>query len=635
MCGIAGYISWNTDLKTSLNKEILNSMIKKLHHRGPDASSVFIKKENDYEVGFAHSRLSIIDLSHGANQPMSYKHLTLVFNGEIYNYNEIKRELILLGHKFITNSDTEVVLHAFEQWNTKCIEKFIGMFAFHINDSQTNKSFFFRDRIGVKPFYVYKTDNLILYASELKALMVHPEFKKNISLESTTQYFKYGYILAPNTIFENTYQLLSGSFWEIDLIRKKVSQNTYWSVENFYNKPKSTISLNEAKEELEQILISACKYRMVSDVPVGVYLSGGFDSSLVTSLLGNHSNQQIKTFTIGFEDKQFNEAEFAKKISKHLNTEHFEHYCTEKEAIEIIPKLAYYFDEPFFDISSIPSILLAEFTKKHVTVALSTDGGVEIFAGYEIHKRVINFQKHLNQIPKSLSFAFDWTSKLLPDKYLRLKHNLKSIGDFKSSNLKNSHAFFLNVMSEKMNYESLNKFLYLDGIQQYKTIFDESLTKNFISELDELLYTDYKTYLPNNILTKVDRSSMSASLEGREPLLDHRIIEYAAQLPDQYKFDKITQKKILKEITYKYIPKEIMDRPKMGFVMPLKSWLRNDLKSYVLDNINEKSLKEVPIFRVKEMMFARNEFLKGSDHFYDLIWASLQFISWYKTWMKN
>ena len=186
-----------------------------------------------------------------------------------------------------------------------------------------------------------------------------------------------------------------------------------------------------------------------------------------------------------------------------------------------------------------------------------------------------------------------------------------------------------------MNYESLNKFLYLDGIQQYKTIFDESLTKNFISELDELLYTDYKTYLPNNILTKVDRSSMSASLEGREPLLDHRIIEYAAQLPDQYKFDKITQKKILKEITYKYIPKEIMDRPKMGFVMPLKSWLRNDLKSYVLDNINEKSLKEVPIFRVKEMMFARNEFLKGSDHFYDLIWASLQFISWYKTWMKN
>jgi asparagine synthase (glutamine-hydrolysing) len=609
-------------------------MVASMRHRGPDDSGFIIETTHSgHSVGFGQARLSVIDLSSSGHQPMQYKHLIVVFNGEIYNYKEIRAELQNLGHKFISNSDTEVILHAFELWHTQCVNKFIGMFAFVIYDEKVNKLFCCRDRAGVKPFFYYYKGDTFIFASELKTFHKHPGFIKIVDNEALNLYFKYGYVPAPKSIFQNTSKLQPGNWMIYDIEEGSIMFENYWDVLNFYEKPVLNIPFSEAKEELTKILESACEYRMVSDVPVGVFLSGGYDSTLVTAILQRNSRQKIKTFTIGFNEGN-NEAPFAKEISKFLGTEHTEYYCTEKEALEIIPDLPFYFDEPFSDSSAIPTILVSRLARNQVTVALSADAGDEMFAGYN---RYISLYRHLKTIDKIPGFSKEFiaylskiSSKFISEKIL-LHHKMSVFGEFLNKDEKICAIGLLDGI-ESLPDSLLNRLLnnYKKGLN-YSGINTDVHAVN--STFSSILNYDYKMYLQNDILTKVDRATMSVSLEGREPLIDHRIVEFAAQLPMSFKYDGKTTKKILKEIVYNYVPKELMHRPKTGFSIPVTKWLRKDLKELMTDILNLNNIEAQEIFDAKFLGNLLNNFSSGNFFYDELIWRILQFQMWHNKWM--
>ncbi|RYG12451.1 MAG: asparagine synthase (glutamine-hydrolyzing), partial [Chitinophagaceae bacterium] len=367
MCGIAGLVDFN---RTS-SLEILQKCTNTLEHRGPDGNGFEFIDQEHFQLGLGHRRLSIIDLSNAASQPMWYKDLCIIFNGEIYNYAEIRAELESLGHQFLSLSDTEVILHAFEEWQAAMLPKFIGMFTFVIYDRAASTVFCCRDRAGVKPFFYYWKDGLLLFGSELKALVAHPRFDKKINMDALAAYMQFGYVPTPHCIFQETFKLKPGHYIEVNIAQKSFKTTQYWSVYDSYNRPTLDISYNEAVIETEKLLTSAFQYRMVSDVPVGVFLSGGYDSSCVTAILQANNAEKIKTFTIGVPDAGLNEAPYAKQIATHLGTDHTEYYCTQKEALEIIPELPFYYDEPFADSSAIPTTLVSRIAREKVTVALS------------------------------------------------------------------------------------------------------------------------------------------------------------------------------------------------------------------------------------------------------------------------
>lgn len=448
MCGITGYIDWQRK-----QGSCIDTMVNTLRHRGPDDQGSKTYESPFARIHLGQSRLSIIDLSDEAGrQPMSYASYHLVFNGEIYNYQTIRKELVALGHSFHSYSDTEVVLHAFAQWREKAVDRFIGMFAFVIYNSKEEKIYLFRDRVGVKPLHYFYHDGILIFGSELKALVAHADFPRNIDLNTAGLFFKYGYVLAPHTIYQNTFKLIPGNYIEVDLKSKNIQQKKYWDVLNYYGQEKKKISFGRAKEELHELLIDAFKLRLVADVPVGIFLSGGYDSAIVTAILSRYSSDKIKTFTIGFEDDAINEALHAKKIAQHLGTEHTEHYCIEKEVLDIIPELSYYYDEPFFDISTIPSILLSRISREKVTVALSADAGDEIFAGYEMYKNVAKYAYSLGKIP-SIAYPFigylsHWISKCLSNDQIRWQRRLICLTQL----FKDSHHWgniLLDTMSQK------------------------------------------------------------------------------------------------------------------------------------------------------------------------------------------
>ena len=389
MCGIAGFVDFNGNSSI----EILKKCTDALAHRGPDGSGYEIFENASVQIGLGHRRLSIIDLSSSASQPMKYKNFHIIFNGEIYNYAEIKKSLEGLGHSFITHSDTEVILHAWEQWGSKMLQQFIGMFVLIIYDHDNNKLFACRDRAGVKPFNWYWKDGLFLFGSELKAILQHPAFTKEINLDGVAAFMQFGYVPAPHCIFKNIQKLKPGHFLTVNITTREIKTEQYWNVYDHYNKPPLKLDFTEAKEETEKILLKAFQYRMVSDVPVGVFLSGGYDSTCVTALLQKNSTQKIKTFTIGIPNAGMDEAPFAKATANYLGTDHTEYYCTEKEALEIVPQLSYYYDEPFADSSAIPTTLVSKIAREQVTVALSADAGDEIFAGYERYGYIMKYGK--------------------------------------------------------------------------------------------------------------------------------------------------------------------------------------------------------------------------------------------------
>lgn len=635
MCGISGFIDFNK--KTSI--EVLEKMNRIMAHRGPDGEGYGMYETSNAKIGLGHRRLSIIDLSEGGNQPKTLGSLHLTFNGEIYNYGEIKKELETRGHQFNSHSDSEVILHAYQEWGSDALQRFIGMFAFVIYDSARQKLFACRDRAGVKPFFYYYKDGLFLFGSELKALMQHPAFEKQINNDAVGAFLQFGYVPTPHCIFNNTFKLKPGHYLNFEINKQQFETLQYWNVYDAYNKPILKISLPEAIEETEKLLTSAFQYRMVSDVPVGVFLSGGYDSSCVTAILQKNNTEKIKTFTIGVPDAGMNEAPFAKEIAAHLGTDHTEYYCTEKEALDIVPQLPFFYDEPFADSSAIPTTLVSRIAREKVTVALSADAGDEIFAGYNRYDFMAKYGNTIKKVPSFVRKGAAAMMELIPadkipvfnKKYLFHSRYEKVKTLLKEPSARN----VLLSMTQQMNTRDLTELL-KDSIGQMPSYFDsKDLQSHNYSVLSYMMAVDYQTYLLDDILQKVDRAGMSVSLEGREPFLDQRIIEWAAQLPLEYKYFKGNKKFILKQIVHKYIPATMMDRPKMGFGIPISSWLQNDLKPFVDMYFDEQFIIRQNIFNNHIIQRIKNSFYHGKIERAEKVWYILMFQMWYDKWMNN
>ena len=641
MCGIAGFIDTNS---TSLLEE-LNRMTDVMQHRGPDGRDVQLLQISDVQVGLGHRRLSIIDLTETGTQPMYFNNHWICFNGEVYNFAEIKEELVSLGHSFIGNSDTEVILHAYIEWGDKCLHKFIGMFAFLIVNVENGKVFMARDRAGIKPFYYYWHKGLFLFASELKAFHEHKRFEKRIDRSAVQAFIQYGSVPTPHCIFENTKKLAPGHFLQFNMHDSSFKVNhqlpkpqQYWSVYDAYNKEKISISLNEATQKTEEILTSACRYRMVADVPVGVFLSGGYDSASVAALLQKDTKEKLKTFTISVPDIGLDEAPYAKEVAAHLGTDHTEIACTEKEAIALITDLPFHYDEPFADSSAIPTTLVSLAARKHVTVALSADAGDEVFAGYNRYDFLLRYGKKMNAIPGFLRKAAAGTMELIPSNYLPIlknKYNFHNRYEKLKGVLKDpSPSNIMLSLSQQFTDQQMSHLM-KDRHDFLQTLYvSDKLKADNYSPLAYMMAIDYETYLVDDILQKVDRATMTASLEGREPYLDHRVIEWAASLPDDFKYRNGEKKFILKEVVHRYIPKSMMDRPKMGFAIPLAHWLKNDLKDLVFSFINESNIVSQGIFNWNEIQKIRDDFYRGKTEYDAKLWYILMFQMWYDRWMK-
>jgi len=632
MCGITGFI----DFVGRSEKSVLQKMTDTLEHRGPDGSGTRVF-ENGYQVGLGHRRLSIIDLSVCGAQPMSYLHFHIVFNGEVYNYKEVRSELQLLGHSFVSESDTEVLLHAYVEFGEACLEKFRGMFAFAIYNSKDHKIFCARDRAGVKPFYYYWHAGLFLFSSELKSFLKHPLFKKEIDLAAVSLFIQFGNIPAPHCIYRNCFKLPPAHTLVLDLNSKQIRTRQYWDVYSSYNKTKLDISFTEATKKTEQILKTAFDYRMVADVPVGIFLSGGYDSACLTALLQHDRKQKLRTFTIGVPDIGLNEAPFAREVSERLGTEHTEFECTAAEAIALINDLPYYYDEPFGDSSAIPTMLVSKLARRDVTVALSADGGDEVFAGYNRYDYMLRYGKYLNAVPEFVRKAAYGVMQTVPAEkwpYISKSYNFHNRYEKTKQLLKNPSPknIMLNLSAHYTEAELQD--LFMKPVKAVATAYEkQGISEKTYSPLSYMMAIDYETYLADDILQKVDRASMSASLEAREPFLDHHIIEWAARLPDNFKYHKGVKKYILKEIVHQYLPKEMMDRPKMGFAIPIENWLMTDLKEHVNDFLKDDKIATQGIFNLQKVQELKNQFYSGKRELGPKIWYLLMFQMWYQKWM--
>jgi len=586
-------------------------------------------------MGLGHQRLSILDLSDEGIQPMQFENLDIVYNGEVYNFKEIQEELKSLGYVFHSQSDTEVVLKAYHCWGVDALEKFNGMFAMAIFDKEKDKLTLIRDRAGIKPLYWYWKDGLFLFASELKSLHEHPDFKKEINRDVLALYLQYGYIMQPYSIFNSTEQLNAGETLHLDLKTQSIEKKKYWNVSEWYEKPRLILTDNEAVTQTEEILKKSFDYRMVSDVPVGVFLSGGYDSSLVTALLQSDRDDKINTFTIGFEERGYDEAPHARAVAKHLGTEHNEYYCTHSDALEIIPKLAEIYDEPFGDESAIPTVLVSQLAREKVTVSLSADGGDEIFAGYDSYASVVKMQKRFKTLPSFLKKGISTLMDNVPSDKIPFNKHMYNFDNRYSKIQKllkaKSCAEMLKYREEQFSHGELDKLLSFKAKELY-TAYDSDTSK--IKDcISQMLMVDYQTYMSDNILTKVDRATMSVGLEGREPFLDYNIIEFAAQLPTHFKYRDGEQKWVLKQITHKYLPKAMMNRPKMGFSPPVTEWFRAELKDYFMEYLSHERLTSEGLFNADEVVKMRDEYLVGKNVSVKKLWYILMFELWYERWM--
>ncbi|GBD03699.1 Asparagine synthetase [glutamine-hydrolyzing] 1 [bacterium HR19] len=641
MCRIAGF--WDFNYKRDYNlKEVALQMRETLTHGGPDDAGLYLEPTNG--LALTHRRLAIIDLSPAGHQPMKFENLVISYNGEVYNFKEIREELIKEGYSFFSNSDTEVILKAFYRWGFDAVHRFRGMFAFAIWDKRSYKLILCRDRIGIKPLYWYFRDGLFMFASELKAFHKHPKFKKELNELALCLFLQYGYICSPYTIFKDTYKLEPGHFLVIDQ-KGQIEKMKYWDVEEFFKKGVEEKekwlkrSEEELTGELENLLTESFKLRLVSDVPVGMFLSGGIDSSTVSVLL-TKEGIKLKTFTIGFYEKDYNEAEYAKKIAQYLGTDHTEFYCTPKEAFEVIPKLPEIYDEPFGDSSAIPTYLVSKLAKTQVKVSLSADGGDEQFCGYARYWIVGEIIRKLSSIPmlSALAKILDLVSpeiafnlykifkpflpkwKNFRDKYIKLRNVLMHRRDIKT----------LYDLSNKFFLEDDLKSLGLDNLSPSQL----NLLKWDSSDvLSFMMYYDFKTYLPDDILVKVDRATMSVALEGREPFLDHKIVEWTSSLPYEFKYRNGKSKYLVREILYKYIPKELVERPKMGFGVPIYEWFKSDLKSMYLDYLDSDKIKKDGIFNYVEVNRILRDYLSDRGVNHNKLWLLFVFQLWKEKWL--
>lgn len=624
MCGIAGFFN---DLEEN-HIDILRGMLKHLAHRGPNSEGHFFENRAPKMVALGHRRLSIIDVSDNANQPMVYDNLVIIYNGEVYNFIEIRKQLEEEGYQFNTEGDTEVILKAFHKWKLNCLDKFRGMFSFCIYDKNEKKAYLIRDRVGTKPLYYYKDDSAFIFASELGSLRQHPEFKSDLCEQGTSLYFQYGYIASPYSIFQSTKKIKPGHYIEYDLIHHTCKEEKYWDLSHYYQLPKLSISESEAVERLHEELSHAFSLRMIADVPVGVLLSGGIDSSLIASILQANTTRPIDTFTISFSQKEYDESVYAKKIAEHLGTKHHEQLCTPQQAQAIIADLPKMYGEPFADTSAIPTALLAKFAKQKVTVALSGDGGDELFCGYSAY--LLNQQRfqYVDKIPFKKALKKLW--QFFPDDQVGF-YGINY--DLYSRYLKLKSIFGLLPIEDK--YMSITRtFTHYDLNHLFarsQSIFPTSHTIfSNMHALERMMLLDFNYYLPDNLMVKVDRASMYYSLEGREPLLDHKVLEFAAQLPIHLKINK----NILKIILEKYVPRSYFDRKKQGFGVPIHAWLRNEFSYLIKQYLCPNKIKAQGIFNEKYVTKLCQSFMRSQTND-NRIWTLLIFQMWYEEYFNE
>lgn len=601
MCGIYGST-------IPYSESQVNGKLKRTSFRGPDQMDWKYYKSDKHSVVLGHNRLSILDLDVRSNQPFSYQEsIEIVFNGEIYNFKEIKNTLHKKGYTFNTTSDTEVICAAYLEYDEACIDHFNGMFSFVIYDKIKLRFFGARDRLGKKPFYYYHNGKDFEFSSQISSIQLYNS-NLSISKKAIDAYLTWGAIPDPLSIFNEVKKLLPGNSFIFDLSSGSLDIKKYWDID-YKGDNKFLGSYSEAQLQLENILSDAVKTRMVADVPVGVFLSGGIDSSLVAAIATQTSQTKVKTFSVKFNDKGFDESPYAKQVAGHLDTDHNIIECNYNEGIDLIENFHYYYDEPFADSSAIPSMLLAKHTKKQVTVALSGDGGDESFMGYQRYDWINKGEKFMN-IPYPLRLIISNAVSLFPN------YRLKIISEFMKS--KSIDLAYLNSMAShsEMNSKEVDELKYL--MHSHKNLLER------VSDFD------IKTYLNWDINTKVDRATMAYSLEARAPLMDYRIVEFAKSLPTNFKFKGNNQKRILKDLLYQHVPKHIFDRPKSGFTMPLKVWFREDLKDYVLTELSSEGLNQIPCINVEKVKSQIHQHLDGSWNHSALIWKLLVLKQWLK-----
>ena len=631
MCGLVGFVNHQQQ------DNVLGAMLEVLAYRGPDDSGVLINRIADNFVHMGQNRLSIQDTSKKGHQPFvsNCGNYVLVFNGEVYNFKAIRVELEASGQSFISGSDTEVILYAFKHWGIACLDKFIGMFAFAVLDKQQQQLTLVRDRAGVKPLYYFVKDNIFAFASELKSFHQLPSFAKKLNKSVLPYYFQFGYIPAPHTIFHNTHKLLPGHYLQYDLTDNSYEICKYWDVADHYQKDRFDFNESKIITDLEELMSDALNLRMVSDVPVGVFLSGGYDSSLVTALLAKDRSRKLHTFTIGFENKKYNEAEHAKAIARHLNTEHTEYYVTNQDMLDKIASLSYHYDEPFADSSAIPTMIVAELAKKDVTVALSADGGDESFCGYSKYFMLKRFESAFNNPIKKASIK---TLLNIFDEKQAERFNGCLPKKYQATNIQDKFMKFKRAIgSQSLSAMFCNASSYVDGddVSQFLNIevdlFNKFEFNNSLSFMDNMMLVDYKSFMVDDVLTKVDRATMSVSLEGREPLLDHRIIEFMARVPLGVKYKNKQGKYLARKILYKYIPQDMIDKPKAGFQIPLVDWMLSDLKPLVDKHLDVSQL-DTEIFNSTEVLKIKQAFYAGDYVKVNILWFILMFQMWREQW---
>ncbi|MGZ5042827.1 MAG: asparagine synthase (glutamine-hydrolyzing), partial [Usitatibacter sp.] len=581
MCGITGYWARRGDANAWLSG--IGRSVESLKLRGPDDSGVWVRP--GARVALGHTRLSILDLSPLGHQPMRSTDgaLTMVFNGEVYNFAIVRAELEALGHRFRSSGDSEVVLAALQEWGVQAVDKFVGMFAIAVWNERERRLMLLRDRMGVKPLYYAWNGSALWFGSELKALRAFDAWRPEIDRDALGQYLQYGYVGAPRSIYRNVHKLLPGHWLELGEVGEPVARQ-YWTAVTSEDPLEG--SEEELERRLETLLVEACRYRMVSDVPVGIFLSGGVDSSLVAALLQRYGGGEVRTFTIGFDDPRYDESTHARKVARHLGTRHTERIVTAKDMLGVMSQWAELFDEPFGDQSGVPTYLVSKMAREHVKVALSADGGDELFSGYSHYGVCLEREKSLAKIPVLVRQAI----AKFPVGALR------GIG---------GHAMRRNVTEriEKMHvlFPALDRSTIYDLAMSFWTPWDiEALLGRkpaarerveAASFAEQMAHCDLRHYLPDDILVKVDRTTRAAGLEGREPLLDHRLAEFALRLPLSMRRGALGTKHLLRKVLYRHVPRELIERPKQGFAIPLAKWMRGELAPLIDEYLSPARLR--------------------------------------------
>lgn len=612
MCGISGYFS----VEKNISEQDLKCITDAMPHRGPDASGIY---QNDTKkVGLGHRRLSIIDLSNAANQPMfsACGRFAMVFNGEVFNYLEIKEQLQL---QCKTHSDSEVILETFAKEGVSAIHRFNGMFAIAIYDTVQDLLYLIRDRLGVKPLVYFQLEKTVAFASEIKGLLQSSFIKKNVEVNKAALYnFLYlGYVPEPYSAYTNIFKLPAGSYAVVKNGNLEIF--SYWKPEEKVTENVVT-DFKDAKAKLKELLLSSVKYRMVSDVPFGAFLSGGIDSSLVTALAQINSKSPLNTFSIGFQEATHNESKFAKQVANHLGTNHTEFMVSEQDALELVDKIFTAYDEPYADSSALPTMLVSKLAKEKVTMVLTGDGGDELFHGYGAYhwaKRLNNPFVKVVRMP--LAAILSMSNPVL-------RRGAKVINYPSESTLK-SHIF---SQEQYFFSQSELKEMLLPDMQQNLLLQEDVATKRKLSAVEAQSLFDIRYYLKDDLLVKVDRATMQFSLEARTPFLDYRVVEFALNVHENLKINNGVAKYLLKEVLYDYVPREIFNRPKWGFAIPLAKWMKRDLNYILTDWLSSENVAQFKIAKPEYVKQLKQRFMNGEIFLYNRLFALALLHQWMK-----